>query len=276
MQSAVGGLGGGSAPPAPSGWTAQRFPASYVFFLGFLALLTAGIAAGAVWAFVDRQPGPGVLLGLGAVYIGHLVGLGYSVAGRSRRTGPPPTLTTGLRFRYSAGVYYWLTAVLVMTELAVAGPAVAGAASATAAGIVLALVATAGAVAIGWFLVTMLRLAPGEVVLAPDGVHHRGLTFIHVAPWHTITSVSAEWVTTPVIVVRAAPAADAQVRRYTGRFGPAELRFLPFMVIRAYWLATNPAIVYQALAFYHAHPELRPELATQASLDRISEGRAVT
>ncbi|MEV0154914.1 hypothetical protein AB0H57_14370 [Micromonospora sp. NPDC050686] len=32
--------------------------------------------------------------------------------------------------------------------------------------------------------------------------------------------------------------------------------------------------VYHALAFYHAHPDLRPELGTPAALDRIAAGRA--
>jgi hypothetical protein len=65
------------------------------------------------------------------------------------------------------------------------------------------------------------------------------------------------------------------VHVYGGRFGRGDLRYLPFMVIRAPWLAANPATVYHALAFYQDHPELRPELATTTGLDRVTSGQAV-
>jgi len=147
--------------------------------------------------------------------------------------------------------------------------------SATVLGIALAVVVAVMAAAIGWFLVTMLRLAPGGVLLSPAGVHHRSLTFTQFVPWHTTVGVAADWLNTPIILVRAAPSEDARIHCYTGRFGTAELRYLPFMVIRAYWLATNPATVYHAMSFYHAHPDLRAELHNHSALDRITGGRAV-
>jgi hypothetical protein len=282
MNSTVGGLGGRSVPPAPTGWTSQRFSAAFVLSLGFLALVTAGLVAGAAWAFTDGEPGAGVLLGLGAVYIGHLVGFGLRV-GRSsaRRAGRPPTLAAapdggeGVRFAYSASTYYWFTAVLLLTELGLLAAVLVAAASAMALGIASAVVVAAMAAAIGWFLVTMLRLAPGGVLLSPVGVHHRSLTFAHFVPWHTTVRVGADWLNTPIILVRAAPSEDTRIHRYTGRFGTAELRHLPFMVIRAYWLATDPATVYHAMSFYHAHPDLRAELQNHSALDRITGGRAV-
>jgi hypothetical protein len=86
---------------------------------------------------------------------------------------------------------------------------------------------------------------------------------------------AADWIGTPVIAVKAVPAPDTRVRRYTGRLGSGELRFWPFMVIRTGWLASDPIVVYHALAFYHAHPELRGELATPKAVARISGGRAI-
>jgi hypothetical protein len=47
------------------------------------------------------------------------------------------------------------------------------------------------------------------------------------------------------------------------------------MVVRTFWLATDPATVYHALSFYHSHPDLRPELAKPDALNRIGTGRAV-
>src|SRR5262245_37134790 len=142
MQSAVGGLGGGTAPPDPTGWISQRFSAAFRLSLGFLAVVTAGLLAAAAWAFTDGQPGPGGLLGLGAVYIGHLVGFGLRVGQRTaRHAGRPPTLASipdggqGVRFPYSATTYYLFAAFLVLTELGLLAIILAAAASATPIGI---------------------------------------------------------------------------------------------------------------------------------------------
>ncbi len=103
-------------------------------------------------------------------------------------------------------------------------------------------------------------------------MHHRSLTSTHFIPWYAIVGVSADWIGTPIIAVKAFPSADTRVRRSMGRFGSGEVQFLPLMVIRTAWLATDPTTVYHALSFYHAHPELRAELATPEALDRIGNG----
>jgi hypothetical protein len=38
----------------------------------------------------------------------------------------------------------------------------------------------------GWFLVTMLRLAPGSLIVSPTGVDHQSLTSTCFIPWHAI------------------------------------------------------------------------------------------
>jgi hypothetical protein len=80
-----------------------------------------------------------------------------------------PDGTTGVRFRYSGRPYYWLTAILVMTELVAVVVAVAVALSATILGAVLAVIVGVVTLWIGWFLVTMLRLAPGSIIVSPTG-----------------------------------------------------------------------------------------------------------
>jgi hypothetical protein len=68
------------------------------------------------------------------------------------------------------------------------------------------------------------------------------------------------WTTAILVLteaVKAFPSADTRVRRYLGRFGSGELRFWPIVVIRTGWLASDPTIVYHAVSFHHAHPELR-------------------
>ncbi|HEX6677323.1 MAG TPA: hypothetical protein VF486_20135 [Actinomycetes bacterium] len=280
-QNPLGWPDGGSALPRPAGWTKQRLPVGLKFSMGFVALMALGMTAGAAWSFWTGQPATGVPLAFGAIYLGHVVGLGTRNWWTRRPSSRTPTLTaapdgtTGVTFGYSAWSYYWLTAVLMMTELAALALTVALALSAAVAGVVTAVVLGVMATVVGWFLVTMLRLAPGRIVLSPAGVDHRSLTSTHFLPWHAIAAVWAGWVGTPIIAVRAFPSKDTRVRRSMGRFGSGEVQFLPLMVIRTGWLATDPSTVYHALSFYHAHPELQAELATPEALDRISNGRAV-
>lgn len=280
-QDPFGWPSGGSALPRPAGWTEQRLPAWRKVSMGWVALLALGMAAAAAWSSWTGQPATGVPLAAGAIYLGHVVGLATRFWWTPRRSSQTGTLTAapagtkGVRFGYSAWSYYWLTAVLVMTELAALALTVALAMSATVVGVVTAVVIGVLVLVVGWFLVTMLRLAPGNLILSPSGVYHRSLTSTHFIPWDAIVAVSAEWIGTPIIAVKAFPSQDTQLRRSMGRFGSGEVQFLPLMVIRTAWLATDPTTVYHALSFYHAHPDLRAELATPAAPDRIGNGRAV-
>jgi hypothetical protein len=271
---------GGSTLPRPAGWTEQRLPMWLKFSLALMALMALGMAAQAAWLAWTGRPAAGVPLAAGAIFLGHVVGLSTRVWWTRRRSSRPSTLTAapdgtkGVTFTYSAWSYYWVTAVLVMTELVALAVTVAAALSATVVGVVVAVVVGVLVLVVGWFLVTMLRLAPGKLVLSPAGVDHRSLTSTHFVPWHAIVAVSAEWIGTPIIAVKAFPSEETRVRRYLGRFGSGEVQFLPIMVIRTAWLATDPTTVYSALSFYHAHPELRDKLATPDALDRIGNGRA--
>jgi hypothetical protein len=186
-----------------------------------------------------------------------------------------PSTTEAARFGYSGWTYYWGVAVLVMTELLGLGLTVLLASVGGLLNIVGAVVLGGITLFIGWFLVTMLRLAPGEVTLSPAGVFHRGLTSTHFVPWHAVVGVSARWLDTPMLSVEALPSEDADVRSYMGRFGTGERKYLPFMVIRAVWLP-DPIMAYHALCFYHAHPDLRADLSTQDGVDRINSGRAAS
>src|SRR4029450_12850086 len=102
---------GATVPPDPSGW-GQRFAKAFVLSLGYLSLVDLGLASGSAWAFAEGQAGPGVLFGIGAVYVAHLLGLCWCVVhGLSRRTSPPTLTATpdgdGVRFGYGIWPYYW-------------------------------------------------------------------------------------------------------------------------------------------------------------------------
>jgi hypothetical protein len=280
-QHPVGRSQAGLAPPRPAAWTKYRLPLWLRVSMGLVALMTLGLAAEAAWLAWTGQPAGGVPLAAAAIYLGHVVGLSTRVWWTPRSPRQPGTLTTtpdgttGVRFGYSGWPYYWLTAIVVMTALVVLVVALGAALSATLVGVVVAVVLGVLVLWMGWCLITVLRLAPGSLIVSPTGVDHRSLTSTCFIPWRAIVAVTADWIGTPIIAVKAFPSAATRVRRYLGRFGSGELQFWPIMVIRTGWLASDPTIVYHALWFYHAHPELRGELAAPDALDRISSGRAI-
>lgn len=270
-----------SAFPIPPAWAKRRLfkAVRSVTSLAVLAIVLAAFGAFILWS--GDLP-IGILLAAVAILLGHVVVLGIRGRSMRRRRGAraqlvadPKATTKGVRFTYSAWAYYWATAVLVMTVLlGLALTAVRLAAPDSVLDIAGAIILGGPTLFIGWFLVTMLRLAPGEVTLSPAGVLHRSLTSMHFVPWYAVVGVSARWLNTPLLTVEAHPSDDTRVRRYMGRLGSGELEHLPIMAIRTAWLP-DPVLVYHALCFYQAHPDLRPELATAAAAERINSGRAI-
>jgi len=266
--------------PAPAAWTGPRPSWWLIVSMGFTGLTALALAAEAAWLAWTGGPASAVPLAGAAVYLGHVAALGVRLwwpRPRPRRAGSlaaAPDGGTGVRFGYSGWLCYLVTALLVMTELVVAAVGLGAALSATVAGAVTAVFITAVVLIIGWFLVTMLRLAPGQVILSPAGISHRGLTDTRFVPWPAVAGISADWIGTPVIAVLAVPSPDIRVRRYLGRLGSARTRLRPFMLIRAIWLTADPATVYHALLYYAAHPGLRAELGTPDALARIGAGQA--
>jgi hypothetical protein len=271
------GSGGRQALPPPAGWAGHRPSVWIVLRVAYLAVMTLGAGGVAVWALVSGRPLTGLALAPAAVYLAHVVGFGMWVLWgppRRRRSGARTSTDDdpgGVSFAYSAWAYYWLTAVLVMTTLGVAGVAAVSAVTATVGGLLVAAILALMALGLLWFLVTMLRLAPGRLTLSSTGLYHRGLTHTHFVPWYAIAEISAVWAGFPLIVAKAAPSEGTRLVRHLGRFGTQD--FLPFLVVRARWLATDPVVVYDAVSFYHTHPDQRAELATPAALERIRSGR---
>jgi hypothetical protein len=270
------GPGGHPRLSQPSEWDNHGPSAKILAATGFLALLTLAGGAGTAWALATGQRAAGLLLALGTTYVGHLVGLGVSTWWTPSRARHSAKLTTasdghdGVTFTYSRWPYYWLTAVLFMTTAALAAVAVGAATTATVPGLAISIVTAALALALLWLLITLLRLAPGSIILTPAGVHHRSLTFTHFVPWYAVFDVSTEWTSTSLIVVKAFPSDDTRVTRCTGHMGTHEMQLLPYLAVRTSWLAADPASVFHTLAYYHAHPEHHAELATPAAIDRIN------
>ena len=264
--------------PTPTGWSGRRVPVRTV--LGMVFFVVAALCGlGVVVAALPARDWEIVAVGaVMALLFGST--FGFLVVAWSRGSGAAPTSApwpggggSGVRFGYSTSAYCWFSAMLAGCVLVFGGLAVVQGTSGGTVGRVAAVVLGGLAALIGWFLVTMLRHAPGELVLSPVGVAHRMLTGFYSVPWSAVFEVEARRLGTPVIVVKAYPAPESVLRRHTGRFDTGELRFLPFLVVRTYWLAADAETVLRALTFYHAHPELRDELATPAGPARIAAGR---
>ncbi|SCG58798.1 hypothetical protein [Micromonospora inositola] len=276
------GPGGTSTPPGAVGWSGRRVPGSAI--LGMVLILVAALCvlAGTVAAVRAGDWATVVVGGVAAVLLASVFGFLVVVGSSRGRSGPAPALTpwpgggtSGVRFGYSTATYVWFSALLATCILIFLAMALAAGTSGTVFGWMVAVVMAGVAVLLGWFLVTMLRLAPGELVLSPAGIAHRGLTHLYAVPWSAVFAVEAQRLGTPVIVVKAYPSEESVLRRHTGRLDTGELRFVPFLVVRTYWLAADPETVLRALTFYDAHPELRDELATPDAVARIAEGRVV-
>jgi hypothetical protein len=259
----------------------MRLPLRLRISVVFMVVMVVGMTAEAVWLAWEGRPVKGVPLAACAVLLGHVLGLAGRVWRMPRRSRPavklvPAAEGKGVRFGYSGWTYYWLTVLLLVTEVVAVAVAAGAALSGSVAGWGVAVVAAAAGVVVGWLLVAMLRLAPGEVVLSPAGIDHRSLASTYFVPWHAVVEVSAVWLSTPVIAVLALLSPQARLHSLLGRrFRTGEVQFLPIMVIRTAWLAADPVTVYHALSFYHLRPELRGELTTHDAIHRIESGRAV-
>ncbi|SCE97482.1 hypothetical protein [Micromonospora mirobrigensis] len=279
-QGAVRGQAGVPVLPVPTGWAGRQISVPFTASMVGLAVLALGMVAGLVSAARSGDSGAVALLAFGAVFL--VLVVGFSVRSRRLRPGRgrPPTLVDdphggqGVRFGYATAPYVSLGGLLALAALVTTAVAVT-AMFAGVVGVLLGVGLAALAVLLGWFLVTMLRLAPGELVLSPAGIRHRGLVHTQFVPWRDVYQVSAKRVNTPLLVVKANMSDGTRMRRLTGRFGTLESRLLPFVAVRPYWLAGDPVVVYHALAFYHSRPDLRPELGTVAAMERIAAGRTV-
>lgn len=231
-------------------WPATRRSPLLILSAGFFALLFAGAVAGVVWALLSGDAAGVVLLAVAALLTAHLAGLAISLL----RRPAPAASASSTSFPYATGPYYWLIALLVLTVLLlVAIAALSGNWPVAAVCILLA-------VFLVWFLVVLLRLAPGRIELTAEGIAHRSLTFEHFVPWFAVYDVVAESAETPLLVVKAHPSDGTRVRRHTGRLGAYESQFLPFVVARTYWLGANAVPAYEALSFYFRNASRRSEL----------------
>ncbi|WP_236045511.1 hypothetical protein [Paractinoplanes ovalisporus] len=252
------------ASPWPPEWTGHRRPRRLlfgVFYLGALALLAA---AGAAWQILYDDPGQALFFAGLAALLGHVSALCvFAYRGGRRRpdTSGVRRTAAGLIFRYDGGASYVLSATLALVTLA---GGVYTAVAATRGEYLPAALFGALTLVLLIFLVVLLRLMPGELVIGPEGVHHRGLTFTHFVPWIALTSATPGWERGPVITIGFIGSPDTRSRRLLGSLMSAP------ETVSGRWLAADPSLALRALKHYIAYPEHRWELTTEAALRRIA------
>jgi hypothetical protein len=283
--------------PWPPEWSKLRRTASRALAVGLLGLLVLGlVGVGTSSPDSGQRGGPMAILTLGVMCSAALVVHDLWIAHVWRRV---PSRAISLRATGSGndGVAVpcrsrisWMIRTLVLVNaVLVAAYATGGAlgwmTSASGAppdiasltgGAALCLLLT-WAVWVLWVVVELAggRIVRGRLVLRDDGVYHRSYTFEHFVPWHAVVDVSPTEFREPVIVVRAVPTEETCVRRTARAGAQQEYKLLPFIVVRARSLAVNPALVYHALRYYHAHPEARAELRGPAGEQRIRRGNVL-
>jgi hypothetical protein len=253
----------------PAGWPkAHRTVLRVLSAAGFIVftLITAAVTADAI---ATGDVADALIFGAGTLVLAHLAGMSINIMQRPRPADHPPVADvndqgeTGLAFRYAFWPYYWLAVVFALFSLGAVTFAIVMAMQATTTGWVLAAAGLAAAVLIGWFLVVILRLAPGKLVLTSTGIYHRSLFLEHFVPWEAVVDVVARDAPSPWITVKALPTNRTRERRHTGR--GFEGQALPFMIARTQWLGANALPAYQAIKYYFGHPDERQRLTESDS-----------
>jgi hypothetical protein len=281
------------APDEPHGWT-RPFAGGwgqFAFMLVVGGLLTAG---GLVMALTGRGAERGVGATIALFFLACLLTAPLFRSGRRRGPLRLQTLRLGDRQERGTLIPYsgWRTALLLgataCLALASLGYVVFADAFADDPGESpwpMRLVGTVGVVFFGVGLYLGVRrgwgrrwrvlLTPSAVVVAAGGARA-------VVPWEAIRQVRATEVTThvrgvairePLVGIDVSEPQAIQTGSLERLLPPLTRRCDADISLPIRTLDIDPRLLYQALRYYHQHPQARGELATQAGLARIQHGQ---
>jgi hypothetical protein len=123
----------------------------------------------------------------------------------------------------------------------------------------------------GWGRNWRLLLTPSAVVIAMGGART-------VVPWEAIQQVRASEVTTHVRGVTVSePLVGIDLSDPEAiQTGPLNRHLAADITLPVRTLDVDPALLLEALRYYHQHPQARDELATQAGLARVRHGQSTS
>ena len=143
-----------------------------------------------------------------------------------------------------------------------------------------------GVVGVAFFglggLVFARRGGRWRVLLTPSAVVISARRARTVVPWQAIQQVRATQVTTrvrgvavrePLVGIDLRDTEAIQTGALQRRLLPLSRRLAADLGLPVRTLDVDPSLLYQAMRYYHQHPEARAELATQAGLARLQRGQ---
>lgn len=283
----VAGTYGNSPPtplPWPDGWPPPIQPKSVLLVLAVAGFTVFDITIG-ILALTWSDTGTGIFLLAGSPLMLTVTAIGYLTRLRGRRPGisllrhgPVSDLgEPGLLIPYSralgaAAVLLPVSVLLVTAPATIAFLAGIVVDGPDTSGLVSTVVLWAISLYMGWLLVEVGRkkLTRGLLALTPSGVYHRSWAFHSYVPWTAITSVSTGQAREgPLITMAVFSNTPPWFHRTSRLWKQDEFGLAPHIAIKTAYLSVDPALAYHALAYYHAHPDARSELATTAALDRL-------
>jgi hypothetical protein len=121
-------------------------------------------------------------------------------------------------------------------------------------------------------LVAAGRLRPGKLVLSPQGIYQRGMTFSSFLPWESLAGVKAVYNGRPYVLLIAYSNAPWERQQLVKLWKVDKLPPTPMIEVNCMSMAIDPDLLYWLLKFYVENPAARGELGTEDAVRRTRLG----
>ncbi len=268
--------------PRPDEWPAQdgrRYVAAFVFVT---ILGTALIPVGVGFAAIGKAGAVKYALLLAAFF---LLIAAYTFVTRIRpqhretdialttHSGSPAT-----EIRYSQAQFVIIVALVTCMAAVFTFAAVDyafAADNAAASPVAATLCGLAAAFFLSFLLLVLLgRLRRGRILLSEQGIHQEGRAFTSFLPWDAFVGVKPahNGLMAEVLVVASANA-PWERRQHGSVWKLDKLPPVPMIEIDTTVIAVDRNLIYHLVRYYVENPSARPELGTQASVQRAREAQ---
>ncbi|NKR58040.1 hypothetical protein GS485_24945 [Rhodococcus hoagii] len=258
----------------PAEWPGTSFSLRVTSAIAVLAAIGCGAVAIGVVGGIDGRP---MVLRYGVAY-GCLVILvaAFGVLTRTRSGGTvhcaPVEAGAATEIRQSRGLWTVLVAMAACCAVITAGPAVEIYLSAETSGVPGATVVfgVLGAL-FGSFLVLVVlrRVRSGAVLLAPDGIRHRGWSFDSYLSWESVAGVKAAYSDHRMVLLIGFANAQWTCRYTTPIWRIDKLPPVPMIELDCRKFAMDDVLLLHFVSFYANNPAMRGELGTDAARSRF-------
>jgi len=120
----------------------------------------------------------------------------------------------------------------------------------------------------------------GELLISAQGIRYRALAYDASMEWRALERVSVVGGDSLRIVLMGYADIPASVQGRSWLMRPSKAVLTQAaeatIAIRGVLLSIDPALAFHTLRYYHAHPEARAELGTEAAVRRVRAGAVLT